>query len=850
MSLDSDTSNKKAIKMTESTSITSNETTDDFPIIGIGASAGGLEALEEFFQHFPDNSGMAFVLVSHLAPNQDSALAEILQRTTTMKVVEAVEQTTVAANCVYVIPPNKSLTIFHRVLQLNVPEQSQGQRLLIDVFLRSLAEDQGEAAVGIILSGTGTDGTQGLRAILGAGGMSLVQEPGTARFDGMPLSAIQSGYASHVLTIEKMPAFLIHQYHIPVSHQESPLSFTTVNGINRILMQLRNSTGQDFSLYKKTTIQRRIQRRMAVHNIDNMEVYARYLKDSPVEVSALFKELLINVTNFFRDPEAFEILQQTVFPDLFANKPKDYTVRVWIAGCASGEEAYSIAILLSEFIDAEQNDFKIQIYATDLDEDAIITARDGFYPANIIQDVSPERLHRYFNKDAGGYRIKKNIREVVVFAVQNLIKDPPFTKLDLLCCRNVMIYLEPELQNRLLPTFHYALRTGGILFLSPSESVGNHFELFTPVNRKWKLYQATFCSSSSRTLMGNTLRWTHDPNIKMPESVLKTIETVNFAELCKRALLQFYAPASVVTDLTGNLFYVHGETGKYLRPAPGQVSLNIIDMAREGLVQELRAAINNTVTQGLPISSNVLSVKTNGNFHPMTFCIRLLVKQIKTGEDFLLVSFHDVVDTAQMSPDPLAPAELQQVEELKRELSYTRENLQRSLEDHNATNEEYKCTHEEMQSTNEELQSTNEEIETSKEELQSINEELLTVNSELQAKIVQLSNMQNDMKNLFDNIRIGILFLDRKLRVRRFTRQITEIYRLVDSDIGRQLSDIKSDLLCDSLLDDAQAVLNNLVPCEREVSTNKDTRFQVCIKPYRTMDNIIDGVVLTFNDLK
>jgi two-component system CheB/CheR fusion protein len=514
------------------------DNTGNFPIVGIGSSAGGLEALELFFQHCPSDSGMAFVVVSHLAPNQSSALAEILQRTTAMPVMEAQDQMPVLANHVYVIPPNQSLTIFHRVLQLNVPEQPPGQRMLIDAFLRSLAEEQGEQAIGIILSGTASDGTLGLREILGVGGITLVQEPSTARFEGMPLSAIQAGYASYVLPVEKMPELLINHLAIPNIRPDVPLTSSTLSGINRILMQLRSTTGHDFSLYKKSTIQRRIERRMALHNIDAIETYIRYLKENPAELILLFKELLINVTNFFRDPEAFIELQHTVFPQLFQNKSKDYTVRVWVAGCASGEEAYSIAMLLAEFIDAQRNEFKVQIYGTDLDDDAIAIARAGIYPANIVQDVSPERLHRFFSKEPGGsYRVKKNIREMVVFAIQNLIKDPPFTKLDLLCCRNVMIYLEPELQNRLLPMFHYALKSNGVLFLSPSESIGNFTELFTPLNRKWKLYQANSSVISTRVMLANNLTWGNEPSPKAAETLLKIpLQTTNFAELCKWSL--------------------------------------------------------------------------------------------------------------------------------------------------------------------------------------------------------------------------------------------------------------------------------------------------------------------------
>lgn len=822
-----------------------------FPIVGIGASAGGLEALEKFFQYFPGDSGMAFVLVSHLAPNQTSALAEILQRNTTMPVMEAQHQIQVLANHVYVIPPNQSLTIFHGVLQLNVPDKPPGKRMLIDTFLRSLAEDLGECSIGIILSGTASDGTLGLRAILGAGGITLVQEPTTARFDGMPLSAIQAGYANYILPVEKMPELLINHRYVLGPHVDVPLASSILSGINQVLMQLRSNTGHDFSLYKKSTIQRRIERRMAVHNIETIEVYARYLKEHSAELTLLFKELLINVTSFFRDPDAFVQLQHNIFPQLFQNKPKDYTVRVWVAGCATGEEAYSIAMLLAEFIESHRSDFKVQIYATDLAEDAITIARTGIYPVNIVQDVSEERLQCFFSKEPGGsYRIKKNIREMVVFAVQNLIKDPPFTKLDLLCCRNVMIYLEAELQNRLLPMFHYALKGDGVLFLSPSESIGNFTELFSPLNLKWKLYHANSGVVSSRSMISSNLSWGRKPNPKRTETSLTTpTPTINFAELSKRALLQFYAPVSVLTDLQGNILYVHGETSKYLRLAPGQASLSIIEMAREGLPLELRLAIHNAVLQGLPTFSRGLAVKTNGDFQQVSFNVRRLPKQVDMSEDYLLVSFHDVPDAEPQCLNTLPPAELKQIEDLQSELAYARESLQRTIEEHNAAKEEFKCTHEEMQSANEELQSTNEELETSKEELQSINEELVTVNSELQAKIVQVSDMQNDMKNLFDNIRIGIIFLDWQFRVRRFTREVTQIYRLVDSDVGRCLSDITSDLRYEELLSDAQTVLDTLVLSEREVYTQHGDCFLARIQPYRTLDNVIDGVVISFTSI-
>lgn len=791
---------------------------------------------------------MAFVLVPHLDPDHASLLVEILQRSTTMSVVEATEQIRVAPNHVYVTPPNRDMAIFHKALQLSVPEAPRGHRMPIDAFLRSLAEDQGEQAIGIILSGTGTDGTLGLRAIFGAGGVTLVQDPATAKYDGMPTSAIQAGYATQVLPPDKMPDTLRQLLATTVPHKQEP---QLASGMPRILMLLRNATGHDFSLYKKSTIGRRIERRMAQHDLSDSEVYARYLKAHPAEVQLLFKELLINVTNFFRDPEAFATLKADILPALCADKPEDYVLRIWVAGCASGEEAYSIAILLREVMDETHKEYKVQMYATDLDEDAITQARAGLYPPNISADVSPERLRRFFVKDDGGYRVKKDIREMVVFAVQNVVKDPPFTRLDLLACRNLMIYLEPELQNRLLPSFHYALKPGGVLFLSPSESIGNHPELFSPLNRKWKFYRAIHSAASTRVVIASGLPWAANDSGKATEVVVKTIKETNFAELTRRMLLQAYAPASVLTDAKGNIQFVHGETGKYLRPAPGQASLNVIDMAREGLQLELRNALHKIPPE--VILNQELQVKTNGDFHLIRLSVRPLPDTIG-GQGMLLISFQDMPrETGKPAPKRGKRASttpsLQRVDELERELAYTKENLQSTVEEQQASNEELKSTNEELQSTNEELQSTNEELETSKEELQSVNEELITVNTEMQTKIEQLAGMQNDMKNLLDNIQVGTVFLDPQLHIRRFTREATQIYRLVATDVGRSLADIKSDIEGEDLLPEAQAVLDTLVPREREVRADNGKTFLVRIQPYRTLDNVIDGVVLTFTDI-
>ncbi|MEQ1742086.1 MAG: CheR family methyltransferase, partial [Candidatus Nitrotoga sp.] len=678
------------------------------------------------------------------------------------------------------------------------------------------------------------------------------QEPTTAKYDGMPVSAIQAGYATHVLPVEKMPQVLLTGIHTLAVRQETPPVPAAMNGMNRILMLLRSGTGHDFSSYKKSTIGRRIERRMSQHNIEDMETYARYLKENPAEVKLLFKELLINVTSFFRDAEAFITLKRDILPLLFEGKQEDYVFRVWVAGCATGEETYSIAILLREFMDETRQELKVQIYSTDLDDDAIAVARAGVYPPNIAQDMDSERLRRFFVKEEAGYRVKKDIREMVVFATQNIIKDPPFTRLDLLSCRNVMIYLEPELQNRLIPAFHYALKPGGVLFLSPSESIGNHHELFAPLNRKWKFFCATGTIASTRVVLSGGLLWTRNPNAKEQIQMSKKIKETDFAELTKRALLQSFAPAAVVTDLNGDILFVHGDTGKYLRPAPGQATLNVVNMARDGLQLELRAILV-SAGQGESAVIREMSFKSNGDSHTVRISLHPMVDS-DASRKLLLISFQDIVHPALDKPGRrkgAAPGrgELRRVEELEQELAYAKESLQATIEEQQASNEELKSTNEELQSTNEELQSTNEELETSKEELQSVNEELITVNAELQSKIEQLFGMQSDMKNLIDNINGGTIFLDGHLKIKRFTREAAQIYRLVATDLGRPLGDIKSNIQDENLLVEAQAVLDSLAPQEHEVRTVGGTCYLARIQPYRTLENVIDGVVLTFIDI-
>jgi two-component system CheB/CheR fusion protein len=625
-----------------------------------------------------------------------------------------------------------------------------------------------------------------------------------------------------------------------------------IQGLTRILAQLRSATGHDFSQYKKSTIGRRVERRMAQHNIDDVEVYARFIKEHPDELAQLLRELLINVTSFFRDPLAFDALKDTVLPELLAGKPENYGLRIWVAGCATGEEAYSIAMLLRELMDQSWHDLKVQLYSTDLDDDAILTARAGLYPPNIAQDVSPERLRRFFIKEEAGYRVKKEIREMVVFAVQSVIKDPPFTRLDLLSCRNLLIYLEPALQERLIPAFHYALRPGGALLLSPSESIGNHTDLFEPIDRRWKIYRARPGAGSTRAVLAGGLIWAAAGRSATPQGAARPAREPQLADLAKRALLQAFCPAAVMTDLQGNVLFVHGDTGRYLRPAPGHPTHNLAEMAREGLQTDLRDALYRAATTGEPTLNREVVVRANDQSHALLLDVRPLADP-EPGQTVLLVSFRDAVHGTPAKPvrrrRTTTSAEAQRVQQLERELASARENLGTMLEEQQASNEELKSTNEELQSTNEELQSTNEELETSREELQSVNEELMTVNAEMQNKIEQMAKMQDDMKNLLDNMHVGTIFLDRHLAIRRFTRDASRVFRLMASDLGRPLADIRSEAAGSDLIADAQSVLDTLVPVERELQAVDGTWYLARIQPYRTLDNVIDGVVLTFADV-
>lgn len=826
-----------------------------FPIVGMGASAGGLEAFEKFFIHMPPNRGIAFVLIPHLAPTHASILTDLLGRYTKMNVVEVKDGMKIEPNSVYVIPPNKVMSIHDGIFKLSKPEEPHGLRMPIDSFFRSLAADRKEKAICIILSGSGSDGTLGLKAISEAGGLSIVQEPATAQYDGMPKSAIDTGLVDFILPVEKMPEQLMTyvKYVHPKKVKKVPIALDKDSKLLKdIIMTLRTKTGHDFSLYKKSTILRRITRRMNIHDITDTALYLRYLQEHPDEVKMLLKEFLISVTSFFRESEAFGVLKKKIFPMLLKNKPENYTIRVWVPGCATGEEAYSVAIILKEYIEEHRRNFRIQIFGTDIDEDAIATARAGIYPSNISIDVNQERLRRFFVKEDNTYRIKKDIRESVIYAVQDVTRDAPFTKMDLISCRNLLIYFDTELQNKILPLFHYSLNPDGVLFLGPSESIGGHTNLFTTLDKKWKFFKCRKTVSLPRAIIHPEPALIHgDISVSMKPEVRKTAEA-GIEEIAQKILLKKFTPPCVIIDEKGDILYIHGRTGKYLEPARGRATLNIVDMAREGLQFELLSTIRTITSRRKEVTYEGLQVKTNGGVQ----AVNLIVKPIDEPEvkqKLFLVVFEDVLPVRQGKAGREKSKQGQKydkrISSLGRELQYTKGKLKDTIEEQQAYMEELKSANEEMQSTNEELQSTNEELETSKEELQSVNEELITVNSELQSKIDQLSRSESDMKNLLDNIKAGIIYLDGNLHIKRFNMEATRVFNMIKTDIGRPILDIVSGLTYENFIADAQEVLDKLIPKKIEVQTKDKNWYLMQIIPYRTLENVIDGVVVTFTDV-
>lgn len=793
---------------------------------------------------------MAVVIIQHLDPANPSALPELLQRKTALPVCTAGDGMPVAPGHVYVIPPNTDLSILHGTLHLLEPIAPRGLRLPIDFFLRSLADDQRERAIGIVLSGMGSDGVFGLRAIKEKGGLTLAQAPADAISDSMPRSAIEAGVTDIIAPAAELPAriagFLRHP--LQQTGHTRPRQGEILGALDKILILLRDRCGSDFSLYKSNTLYRRVERRMAVHQTATLEEYVRLLRNSPAEADLLFKELLIGVTNFFRDPDIWASLRNDALPMLLAAHPGGRALRAWVAACSTGEEAYSLAMTFREVLDSLKPAarFTLQIYATDLDPDAIERARKGMYPENIAADIPTELLTRYFTPEpGGGYRIRKEIREMVVFATQNVISDPPFTKLDILTCRNLLIYFGPELQKTLLPLFHYALTPGGLLMLGSAESVGNYEHLFESINHKARLFRRRGDADSAAALAF--------PNRTLPatlrqESVLHQETGDDIGQLTDQLIQQHFSPAAVLVNPDGDILYISGRTGKYLEPAAGKTNMNLHAMAREGLREALVGMLFKALKEpNQQVVLKNISVGSPGSTCPVDVVLQAFEKPVEL-RGRILVVFRDLPPPKPRRKTGKPPvAEVHNV--LMQELQQTREALQVAHEEMQTTVEELKSSNEELQSTNEELQSTNEELTTSKEELQSLNEELQTVNAELQSKVEDLTWVRNDMTNLLNSTEIATIFLDNDMKLRRFTTHATRIFKLIPGDVGRPLSHIVTDLDYPQLRDDAHEVLRTLIFHEQSAATHDGSWYRVRIMPYRTQENVIDGIVITFTDI-
>lgn len=820
-------------------------------IVGVGASAGGLAALDEFFANVTADSGLAYVVVQHMDPTHEAMLATLLQRVTTLPVREVSQAMAVEPNTVYVIPPGRELTLAQGRLHLSRVRQPRGLGLPVDVLFHSLAQEQRDQSIGVILSGMGSDGTRGLQAIQRQGGLTFAQDPSSAQFNSMPQSAIASGCALVVAPPRELPQRIcaaIAQTELTPQGVE-PLPKHAPQALDSILGLLRDHCKHDLSLYKTSTLLRRIERRVLVHGLDSLETYVTFLQNNPGELDLLFAEMLIGVTSFFRDPSVWLDLKETVFPKLMAQTHAPSQLRAWVVGCSTGEEAYSLAMVFREVQRATPGaeHHTLQIFATDLSADAIAVARKGWYPAKALDGMDPGRRTLFFTEQDGGFQVSKSIRDMVLFAQHDVILDPPFTKLDLLSCRNVLIYFKAALQHRLMPLFHFSLRAHGVLLLGGSETVGRTQSLFTPLNAKSRLYVRNDHASSAGVIDFPINR--HSPSRKtVPETLVSKSPTHagNLQALADQLLLQAFSPPAVLVNSAGDIIYISGRTGRYLEPAAGKANWNIHVMARPGIRTQLAVALRQALQERGSVELTGLQLDEDRS-HVLNITVQA-VKEPQALQGMAMVVFREVAvpkrsrskHSANTSADAVAMAQA---------LARANEEIRALRQEMQASQEELQAANESLQSANEELQSANEELTTSKEEAQSMNEELQTINGELQTKLDDLSLAQSDMQNLLNSTDIATLFLDNELNVRRFTEQATSIFHLRDGDIGRPLSDLASTLTYPELHSDVQETLRTLVSSTKQVETSNGRWFSVRIMPYRTLTNMIQGAVLTFVDI-
>ncbi|MEF8799072.1 MAG: chemotaxis protein CheB [Candidatus Bipolaricaulota bacterium] len=832
----------------------------DFPVVGIGASAGGLEAIKGLLAQVPTGSedDVAFVIIQHMDPDHESVMASLLEKITKMEVREIEDGMEVEPNCVYINPPRKEIGISNQKFRTSEFDREQLPKLPIDSFFRSLSEELAEKAIGVVLSGSNADGSTGLKAIKGAGGMTMAQEESQAQYREMPHSAINTGFVDYVLPVEKMANkmfdYVRHPY-IEASAKRSAQDKQFEKTVPKILDLVRKETGHDFTNYKRTTIRRRIERRMAVHQVKGIGDYLELLRESPDEVGELFQDLLITVTNFFREPESFAFLKDQVLPDLLDNKPRDSDFRVWIPGCSTGEEAYSIGILLREVMDERTEALNFQLFATDLDGDSIEAARQGVYPESIATDVSNERLERFFEKKGENYKISGAIRRMVVFAEHDLIEDPPFSGLDLISCRNVLIYMNRGLHEKVLSSFHYGLNKDGGLLLGTSESPGESLDLFHTVDKKKSVFRRKDTPGKSK----NT-HWQSPLSERgdvLAGTEIEERKALKPRDLAEQMILKSYSDPGVLIDENYTIHYFHGNTERYLSPPEGKPDMNILEMVRGDLRYKLTGAVNEASKGGDAATREDVKLKYNGEEATLDLFVEP-VSQDPDSVKYFMVVFEEEKSAANLEEDERteekemevgSDAAEERVETLERELEETKESLQATIEELETANEELKSRNEELQATNEELRSTNEELQTAREEAQSSNEELISVNQELKEKLNQLSQSEDDMRNLLDSTEIAILFLDTDLHVRRFTPEATELFNLIESDVGRPLPDISSRIDDTGLIEDMDEVLDTLQKINREVPAEEGDWYEMEIMPYRTTEDVVDGLVVTFKDI-
>src|SRR6266576_1989621 len=817
-----------------------------FPVVCVGASAGGLEAFTHLLEAMPTDTGMAFVLVSHLSPSHASHLAEILSRATQLPVNEVKDEPKVQPNCVYVIPADSNMIIAQGSLKLIPRHKVDGRHHPIDLFLESLAHDQKHKSIAVILSGTGSDGTLGMDEIKAAGGITFAQDE-SAAYEGMPRSAMMAGTVDFRLTTTEIARELGKiARHAYIGTDGPPEGI--VEGAQTVptLRLLHQSSGVDFTNYKAATLRRRIARRMALHKVETLDEYAEYLRDHSVEIEALFQDILINATSFFRDPETFALLKARVFPRIINEHSSSDAIRMWVVGCSTGEEAYSLAIVFSEFMEREGRTWPVQIFATDLNGPGIERARNGLYPKSIAERVSPERLRRYFYEVDGKFRVAKAIRDLCVFAKHNVLVDPPFSRMDVITCRNMLIYLEPVLQQHLMPTLHYALKSSGVLLLGGSESTGAFGDLFDPIDAKHRFYSRKPNASRLPPLLID--RAVLDRR-RVSQALAADARRGEGAQReADRILLARYTPPGILVTEDLEILQFHGDTGAYLTPLAGKASLNLVKMLREGLLSPIRTAIALAKKEGGPVRKNDVRVKGHGSVD-----IEIVpVNGALGGRAGFLVLFHEPVPLAPRLRVPRSSAthgSVDETEQLKQELAATKDYLQSVIEQQDAANEELQSANEEIQSANEELQSINEEIETSKEEMESSNEELATVNEELQNRNAELGRSNNDLMNLLASVQMAIVMLGSDLRIRRFTPMAETMLNLIPTDVGRPLTNIKLNVDVPDLETVLADVLETVQPFQRDVQDRTGRWYSLRIRHYRTAENHIEGAVIALIDI-